>query len=162
MLTLQTKASRDYVIKKAETYEHCNEAALMAGQLVAETGLEFVIPWNEIDCTEFGVQCMVDPNKCLYVAYGPMNSTVGFVAGGVAPSFYNKGVKQAVEFGWWVHPHWRNCGIGHDLHRTYEEWAKSKGADVITMMHMGTPEVGKMYEKMGYSLRELSYARKVN
>lgn len=163
MLTLQTKASSSvYTISKAEVYEHCNEAALMAGNLVMETGLEMLIPWNEIDCTEFGVQCMVDPNKCLFIARGPMNSPIGFIAGGVAHSFYNKMVKQAVEFGWWVHPAYRNGGVGHDLHKTYEEWAKSRGASVISMMHMGAPEVGRMYEKMGYSLRELSYTRKVD
>lgn len=162
MLTLQTKASKKYTIIVPETEHQCNQVAMMAGNLAMETGLEFLIPWNEKDTTEFVVQCVKDPSKCAFVAVDNMNYPVGFVCGGIAQSFINKTIIQAVEFGWFVYPEYRGTGVGIDLHKRYEEWAESAGADVISMMHMNNPQVGRMYEKMGYSLTELSYSRKVN
>lgn len=160
MLTLLTKAS-NYSIIEASNADHCIDAAELASELVLETGLEFLIPFNESDCIEFAHNCMLSPKSVLLVAYD-VDIPIGFVAGGLANCFFNKKVVQATEFGWYVKPAFRNTGVGHDLHNRYIEWATDNSASVVSMMHMGDKKVGAMYEKMGYALTEMAYTKKVN
>lgn len=62
----------------------------------------------------------------------------------------------ASEVVWWVEPASR--GIGMRLLHTAEAWAKARGATSLIMI-APNPRVGAFYERVGFSLVEMSYQR---
>jgi len=77
-----------------------------------------------------------------------------------APWFTSKNF--AVELGWYVRKAFRKGTGSIKLVKKYEEWAKSKG---MTHAHMSDltqlQGLGKLYERLGYSLIETSYIKEV-
>lgn len=83
----------------------------------------------------------------------------GMLAGMIFPFLFGT-VKTATEIGWWVSPEDRNKKLGKALLDAFEAWAKEQGCTIITMICLDT-EVGKFYEKNGYSLKELTYSKEI-
>lgn len=70
-------------------------------------------------------------------------------------------IKMSFENGYYVYPEHRHKH-SHKLIEAYEVWAKMNGAKIAQVMHMNTPKVGKLYEKLGYKLSEMSYLKELN
>ena len=70
-------------------------------------------------------------------------------------------VKIAFEQGYFVHPDHRGK---HSLKliEAYEDWATMNKMQVIQLMHMNTPQLDKIYEKLGYKLYEKAYLKNVS
>lgn len=62
----------------------------------------------------------------------------------------------AGEVFWWVEPAFRGCGVR--LMKRAEQWAKAAGA-VRMQMVSPAPQVGQMYERLGYHPIEVAYER---
>lgn len=138
-------------------------ATQLAHQLVKETGLKKSLGFDWKGCSKFAENLLSSENCCLFVAEVD-GEVVGFVAGMVSPTFFNPSGIQAGELGWYVDPDYRNSRVATELHKSYEEWAKGRGATSIQMMHMDTEQselIGKMYEKWGYHKVETSYLKEV-
>lgn len=64
----------------------------------------------------------------------------------------------AHEVAWWVDPKARGIGLG--MLEEYEQWAISKGAEVIEVKSLALfPEAERIYERSGYTKLETSWVK---
>ena len=82
--------------------------------------------------------------------------------GGIAyPEIYCEGTT-ATEFFWFVEPYYR--GVGLELYKRFERWAKDNGCKQIRMVHLKDlmPEkVGAIYKRLGFTPIEVHYAKEL-
>jgi len=64
----------------------------------------------------------------------------------------------AGELFWWVEPEHR--GIGVRLLKRAEQWARRAGARKVHMI-APTPEVGQLYDRLGYGYLEAAYQKAI-
>jgi N-acetylglutamate synthase-like GNAT family acetyltransferase len=85
------------------------------------------------------------------------------MAGAVAmPYFFNANRTVVTELFWWVDEDQRGNGKGKELLEGLEAWARSIGADRLSMMTVVQfNDVGKLYEKHGFKLLERTYAKDI-
>ena len=72
------------------------------------------------------------------------------------------GIRVAGELSWYVLPEHR--GHGAELVRAYEGWLKLVGAKYSVLTHYNDEtgeKIGKLYEKLGYKVAEVSYVKEV-
>lgn len=72
------------------------------------------------------------------------------------------GTLYAVEDFFFVHPEYRDQGIGAILMRAFETWAVANGCKKAAMIHLvdSYPDILKaFYERSGYRLTELHYVK---
>jgi len=84
----------------------------------------------------------------------------GMIGGITMPFLYGTG-KMATEVAWWVDEDKRNTGLGKELIEAFEYWAEKAGCKFITMVSLDE-DLGKYYEKRGYTLHERSYLKVIN
>lgn len=90
---------------------------------------------------------------------------IGYVAAAMMNKhfmFADDGVAQIVT--WWVHEDHRANGVGGELMKGVEMWAKEMGAKHIMAGHYANKtgkQVKKMYEGNGYSLIEYTYLKEI-
>lgn len=78
----------------------------------------------------------------------------GAIGGVLNPLWCAPSVKVATELFWWA-----EMG-GRPLMKAFEDWARSKGADVLNMIAIiGRKDVTPLYDRAGYSPVELSFVR---
>jgi GNAT superfamily N-acetyltransferase len=87
------------------------------------------------------------------------------IGGIIVPYIYDN-YSQAIELCWWVDEDVRHTGLGKELLQAFEDWAKEEGCKYITMISLAAPnqehdQVGKVYEKLGYSLMERTYMKEI-
>lgn len=82
-----------------------------------------------------------------------------FLCGVSTPSLFGDQLV-AAEVAWWVEPEARGNGAGKVLLDAFEYWAEQIGCKSIMMMSLD-PEVGQLYEKFGYTLREYVYMKAI-
>lgn len=88
------------------------------------------------------------------------DGAVGFLVGMVVPNFFNPGIVQAAELGWYVQaPHRKTHAWS--LVQAFELWAKQAGATKITLANYGTPQLNTKYEELGYKLQEYSFSKDI-
>jgi len=83
----------------------------------------------------------------------------GMIAGMVTPFIFGN-LKVAAEVGWWVEPEHRKEGVGLNLLTAFEFWAKKVGCASVTMVSLDD-ELGKFYERNGYTLYERAYMKEL-
>jgi GNAT superfamily N-acetyltransferase len=94
-------------------------------------------------------------------AYEHENCIVGALGGIVHQDIYGPSII-AEEFFWFVEEEYRGAGLL--LYHEFEEWAVSRGADTIQMVHLLDlmPEkVGAFYRRQGYHPIETRYSKKL-
>jgi len=110
----------------------------------------------------------IDPNTISNIIVGAMKSKdaivllcgeMGMIVVMMVPFIYGE-VKMAVELAWWVEPIHRASKVGTALWNAAEVWAKANGAVGMTMISLDD-EVGKVYEKYGYELKERTYFKEL-
>lgn len=96
------------------------------------------------------------------VAYNEMES-IGLVAAAeVGDHFLFKDTGQ--EMVWWVRDTYRNTKVGHQLFKTLEEWARSRGLKHLLAAHYHnehTDKMRKLYDKHGYKPVEYNYIKEL-
>lgn len=68
------------------------------------------------------------------------------------------GQRTAFEVAWWIEPEVRGNGAGIALLRAAEDWARARDVKAMQMV-APTPEVGALYERLGYRAVETSFQR---
>lgn len=89
---------------------------------------------------------------------------VGMAAGIVYPFYFNRDHITGQELFWWVHPEHRANGVGSQLLKALESWAKEAGAESFTMVALPQLElekVGSLYRKAGYRPSENTFIRRL-
>lgn len=90
---------------------------------------------------------------------------VGGIIGVLAPLWFAPSQLSATEFAWWVSEEHRGGTTGIKLLRAFEQWAKDKGAAMVSMSDLvieGATPAGRLFEKLGYTVVERSHVKKVN
>ena len=64
----------------------------------------------------------------------------------------------ATELFWWVEPEHRGHGLR--LLKRGEQWAHASGARAVQMI-APTPDLGRLYERLGYSFMESGYQKAI-
>lgn len=87
---------------------------------------------------------------------------VGMAGGLYAPFIFNDRFKVGQELFWWIEPEYRSLGIGRELLAELEISAKNAGCIRWSMIAIaGTQDqVGKLYDRAGYELAELTYTKR--
>jgi len=68
----------------------------------------------------------------------------------------------ASDLAWFVSKNSRGSSSSIRLLKTFEDWARSKGADYICMADIeGISNLSNLYSKMGYSIFETTYMKEV-
>jgi GNAT superfamily N-acetyltransferase len=67
----------------------------------------------------------------------------------------------AIELSWWVDEEYRNTGLGKELLKAFEDWAKENNCKFMTMVSLDD-HAGHLYEKLGYTLAERTYMKVIN
>lgn len=98
---------------------------------------------------------IIDTNKVILID----ENNQGFIAGLITPFVFGTDLI-ASEFGWWVEPEARKTGLGQQLMEAFHTWAKENGCKMITLTSLDD-DVGKLYEKAGYSLYERAYFKEI-
>jgi GNAT superfamily N-acetyltransferase len=89
-------------------------------------------------------------------------SVVGMAGVILAPVFFNAGEKAASEMFWFVGKDYRGHPDSKALFEKLEEWAKEKGAAMLTMAALSSnPGIGALYERRGFVQTEIHYAKKL-
>lgn len=91
---------------------------------------------------------------------------VGVVAATVLDEhFLFMDYKMGQEICWWVHKDHRKTAIAANLIEALETWAKMMGLNHLLMGHYEneySTKMKRMYEKMGYTLKEYNYHKELN
>lgn len=84
----------------------------------------------------------------------------GMLAIVVVPHLFT-GLPYGDEIAWWVEPEHRNSRIAYKLLRSAEEWATSRGANMVKMSAPAGSKVGEFYERMGYKAVESAFIKSI-
>mgnify|MGYP003624692532 FL=1 len=85
----------------------------------------------------------------------------GFLAGMIQPVIISH-TKIAFELAWFVDKHSRGGAGAIKLVKAFEAWAKDNGAEWVTMADItGLADLSPLYSKLGYSLTEKAYSKRV-
>jgi GNAT superfamily N-acetyltransferase len=86
----------------------------------------------------------------------------GIIAGRILPLLFSEETV-ATETVWWVDPKHRGSRLGLQLVEAFEYWAKKvKKANLLQMSGLAnTPEIDKLYQRLGYTLTEKVYLKEI-
>lgn len=87
----------------------------------------------------------------------------GAIGGVLTPSMYAR-EQVASEIFWYVAPEARRGMAGLRLIEAFERWARKQGAASVVMMHLDSPQAGKLdklYTRRGYRKLETNYHRRL-
>lgn len=136
---------------KLASLEDIDSAEKVAWKFVQQAYGDFA----DLDVTfDLVEKLLTDDDKCFFIY-----EDKAFLAGLISP-FILGPQKMAIELGWYVDPALRGEGIGRQLIDLFEEWAKMKNCDLITMISIDD-EVGEYYKKRGYALYERTYMKEL-
>lgn len=85
----------------------------------------------------------------------------GFIAGVVTEILFGLD-RVATELAWWVTPSERNTKVGTDLLKAFEAWAKIIGCRFVSVNCLSDLDLNDFYTKMGFSLYEKAYLKKID
>ena len=69
--------------------------------------------------------------------------------------------KHADEIAWWVEPEHRDSRAAYRMLRSFEEWARQNGANVVKMVAPEGSDVGNFYRRLGYTAVECVFAKRL-
>ena len=87
---------------------------------------------------------------------------VGILAAMMTSVWYSPSTKLAAEIMWWVNEEHRGTIASIKLIRTYENWAREQGAQIIAMCDLvikGHEPVGTTLNRLGYEMSERTYIK---
>lgn len=114
--------------------------------------------WIDIeDIQETLHNFLTSPNAITYVAELD-DLLIGFIVGTYSKLPFNKDL-QASETLWYLHQEFRNTKIGWSLYELFLNWAKEKQVKVIHTASPNGSNLGKAYEKQGYTMFEEFYIK---
>ena len=132
----------------------------LVGEFSTELGYD---DFSRNDVLSLILRYLEDPISKAFV--GEVEGMVfGFVLGTIVPYNFNPSKTVAIEIYWFVSPKARGNGLGRKLLHAFEGWAISMEVDYISLaLEAGKigDVVDRIYKRMGYTLRERTYAKMV-
>ncbi len=102
--------------------------------------------------------CIDNPDRVIFVI-----DVDGLVVGGIIgilTEMWMSGDIIATELAWFVNKEYRGREA-LKLLRTYEDWAESRGADLIVVADInGVTNLAPLYERRGYTKTETTYSKR--
>ena len=151
----QTHASN---IRKA-TREDLFDLAILGKQFVREAkenGYRLTFSQEKFTSSFFNV---IDNLDYLLLVYEIEGEAVGFFLGAVFEPLFSKDLL-AVEMFWWVEEDYRGNRQSLGLLKTFEDWAKEKGASEVSVSDLqGVKDLDKLYKRLGYTKSEVTYKK---
>lgn len=87
---------------------------------------------------------------------------VGLLAAIISP---NVVTNIATEMMWYVLPEYQKGGVGVELIKNYEGWAKEQNCGLVSLAHYNDilgERISTVYEKLGYNKIETTYIKKLD
>lgn len=137
------------------TREDTEQVLAMAKQFVDSTTYRSHLAIKPDRLVEFIAHLVEDDDKVLLVS--DREGTLDGMIAGVVFEHQFSGARVGAEFCWWVVPASRGS-LGIRLFSALESWLRSQGATVMQMV-APTPEVGKIYDGLGFAAVETLYQR---
>lgn len=93
------------------------------------------------------------------LVYEVKGEVKGFLSGVITKTLFST-TPVAAELSWYVDPKFRGGTGGIKLVKAYEQWATSRGCEVLTLTNInGLGDLDDMYTRMGYVLTEKTYVK---
>lgn len=104
--------------------------------------------------------------KVCILCYSSEDEPIGIIAGYTNEAIFTS-EKVASEVMWWVDPRFRGRSkAGIELLQAFEHWAGMVGSSFIQMQSLASLDdsgaIDKIYKRMGYEPKEISYLKRVN
>ena len=133
---------------------------LMLGYEFIKEGPDHLKPFEK-DLVEERLINAIDNEDYVVLVLDVNGSLEGSLIGAcIAPWMMSE--KFAVELAWFVRKSSRDGRGAIKLVKAYEAWAKSKGVTKVCMSDLTKLQgLGKLYNRLGYSLTETSYIKEV-
>jgi hypothetical protein len=116
--------------------------------------------WNKDKTEQLLSNLMSNPEGVIFVSEVG-GEVVGFLAGAIQPSIISH-TKIAIELAWFVNKRARGAAMAIKLVESFEGWAEDNGAEWVTMSDIPSiSDLAPLYSKLGYSLTEKAYSKRV-
>lgn len=116
--------------------------------------------WDREKTQNFIESSITSPFCCLFVLED-RGEIVGAIVG-LINEMYMSQTTLATELAWFVSKDYRGHKGSILLMKTFEKWAKEKGADYVVMCDISNINVlEKLYTKFGYSKSETTYMKEL-
>lgn len=88
---------------------------------------------------------------------------IGALAASLTPLWFSWNILGAQEIFWWVDPKKRGKGVGKELFKFFERWAKDKDVDHIISSAIGSSpdHLGPFYEGLGFSKMQSNWVKEL-
>jgi GNAT superfamily N-acetyltransferase len=119
--------------------------------------------FQEYDSATFGDNTykVIQGDNGLWLIAWDENNVAGMLLGYISPSFYAAKQLRARCVYVFVMPDYRGKSLHRDLMANFEEWAESKGANVIAYSGFGRAFNAMFPKGNGYKLIEKTYMRRL-
>jgi len=120
-----------------------------------------IFTWDKQKVEGLLLQAIQEPSLVLFVSETSDGEITGGLLGACTEMFMSH-TKMATELGWFMSKEHRGRRHAVELVKSFESWSKSVGADYVVMADIrGIADLSKLYEKMGYSVSEVSYIKRI-
>lgn len=145
-----------------KTYDIHEEQQVVALAEVFNKHFESPTIVNQAKLRNLLLWTITHPNNFYCCVLKDEEKVAGALLAGASEGLYHDQVI-ASEIGWFVAPEYRYKSKAIRMLFAFEKWAKEHAkADYVTMAHTTTmSNLGKTYTRLGYSLKELTYAKKL-
>lgn len=129
----------------------------MAGRFHKASGFT-EIPFDADSVAATMAHLIGSEDAVLVIGDGGMAAAIAY------PAYFNHAHRQAQEMFWWVDEDKRSTGLGKALLGGIEAWARSRGAESMTMISLDALEperVDLLYRRAGYRPSERNYLKRL-
>lgn len=106
------------------------------------------------------VESAIENESFIVLSLRNENDIVGYFFGMVSPCYFAREL-QTVCLSWFIQPEHRSVKNAFTLLKRYEEWSKEVGAVLINMVNVKV-DSPKIFEKLGYTMTEITFVKEVN
>jgi hypothetical protein len=145
------------VIRKAVLSDSA-EFAVLVKQFVKEAKYPMDV---DMDLVVANFQAIITLDNFFVRVVEEDGMLAGFLVGALNPTLFSRDVV-GVELGWYITPPHRKVKMAFKLQKQFESWCKEQKAAFVSMSDIDTlQDLAPMYERMGYTMTEKTYVRKL-
>jgi len=117
--------------------------------------------WDKEKVQQLLIQAINEPSFVLFVSTTSDGEITGGILGACTEMFMSR-VKIAAELSWFMSKDHRGNRHAIELVKAFESWAEASEAKYVIMADIrGIADLSKLYEKMDYSMSEVSYIKEM-
>lgn len=144
-----------------KTYDIHEEQQVVALAELLNKAFESPAVMNQAKIRNLLLWTITHPNNFYCCVLKDEEKVVGFLLAGASEGLYYDNIV-ASEIGWFVLPEYRHKSKAVKMLFAFEKWAKEHAkADYVSMAHTTVmSDLGRAYNRLGYTLKELTYVKK--